>query len=577
MRNYKTYLLRFAQICLIATAFSSCMKKEDAFLDDRARASTSKSSVGLASSPVGDVVGKVIVGYQGWFGAAGDGSPFNSWQHPNVELWPDVSEYTTTYAGMPFSQDKVVQPGYFGNLNNGQPAKMFTSYDQQVANVHCLWMQQNEIDGVALQRFGSAIVVGSPKKAFFDGIATRMKNAAQTYGRKFYMMYDCSATDPIDIDWTNTITGTLNLTASSAYAQQNGKPVVCLYGVGNPNRGTAANWLIKINWFKAQGCYVIISPPSNFSVDTPNQIAYDAANMILPWMVGKKTGFQASYTGDLAYCNARGIDYQALTYPGFAWYNWHEGSPKNEIPRMHGDFMWSQFAGAKNAGVQNIYVAMFDEANEGTSIFKCAENSSQIPAGKYFLTLDADGTAVSKDFYLRLVNDGGKMIKGLIPYTATHPTSHFVSTAYLDKCDATTSWISGNTLTVNSTDKKEGTGALQSVGTGTDEFKRAFSTPYNSGVSVSAGKLQFWYYVSDVTKFNASNQIELGSGGAADANEYNWNIGTLVNGWNLVTKTFASATTTGGTPNLNAINWIRIYHSKNASVTTRVDAIQILP
>jgi hypothetical protein len=78
-----------------------------------------------------------------------------------------------------------------------------------------------------------------------------------------------------------------------------------------------------------------------------------------------------------------------------------------------------------------------------------------------------------------------------------------------------------------------------------------------------------------VSKFSASNQIEVGSGGTNDVSEYNWNIGTLVNGWNLVTKTFASAGTTGGTPNLNAINWIRIYHAKTASITTKVDGIQI--
>jgi len=81
----------------------------------------------------------------------------------------------------------------------------------------------------------------------------------------------------------------------------------------------------------------------------------------------------------------------------------------------------------KNAGVKSMYIAMFDEMNEATSIFKCAEDSTKIPAGQYFLTLDADGTHVSSDFYLRLVQDGGKMIKGQIPYTTTEPTPFIVS------------------------------------------------------------------------------------------------------------------------------------------------------
>lgn len=387
------------------------------------------SGVVTLGSPVGDVVGKLTVGYQGWFAAAGDGSPYNSWQHQNLEMWPDCTEYTTTYAGSPFNQNGVAQPGFFGNLGNGQPAKLFSSYDQQVCNTHCLWMQQSGIDCIALQRFGSAIVVGSVKKAQFDGIHTMMKNAAQTYGRKFYIMYDCSATDPIDVDWTNTIVNTLHLTSSGAYAHQNGKPVVCMWGVGKSGRGSVTDWVTKINWFKAQGCYVIGAPLANFSVDTLNQPAYNSCDMIMPWFVGKQSNFQSSYTSDLVYCNAHNLDYQGCCYPGTAFSNTNGSatSPQNQIKRMHGDFMWSMFAGMKNAGVQSAYVAMFDEAQEATSIFKCAENSSQIPAGKYFLTLDADGVVCSKDFYLRLVNDGQQMLKGIIPYTATHPTPHVLS------------------------------------------------------------------------------------------------------------------------------------------------------
>ncbi|MBM9440888.1 xylosidase, partial [Streptomyces bryophytorum] len=62
-----------------------------------------------ASSP-GDVVGKITVGYQGWFACIGDGAPINAWWHwsPNssqppspsntgIVAWPDVREYTRTY------------------------------------------------------------------------------------------------------------------------------------------------------------------------------------------------------------------------------------------------------------------------------------------------------------------------------------------------------------------------------------------------------------------------------------------------------------------------------------------------
>src|SRR5258706_11572129 len=36
--------------------------------------------------------------------------------------------------------------------------------------------------------------------------------------------------------------------------------------------------------------------------------------------------------------------------------------------------------------------------------------------------LDADGTACSSDYYLRITADGGKMLKGQIALTATRPT-----------------------------------------------------------------------------------------------------------------------------------------------------------
>src|SRR5713226_6295732 len=39
------------------------------------------SEPALAASPPGDVVGKVAVGYQGWFACVGDGAPINAWWH----------------------------------------------------------------------------------------------------------------------------------------------------------------------------------------------------------------------------------------------------------------------------------------------------------------------------------------------------------------------------------------------------------------------------------------------------------------------------------------------------------------
>lgn len=64
-----------------------------------------------AASGPGDVVGKITVGYQGWFACIGDGAPINGWWHwsqnwsqppsPSnnvIKAWPDMRAYSTDNA-----------------------------------------------------------------------------------------------------------------------------------------------------------------------------------------------------------------------------------------------------------------------------------------------------------------------------------------------------------------------------------------------------------------------------------------------------------------------------------------------
>lgn len=91
-----------------------------------------------------------------------------------------------------------------------------------------------------------------------------------------------------------------------------------------------------------------------------------------------------------------------VLFAGFAWSLWLHG-PANAIPRLGGRFFWEQAKAAARIHTTALYIAMFDEYDESTAIMKAAEDSSQIPQGKYFLTTCADGDFVSSDFYLRLV------------------------------------------------------------------------------------------------------------------------------------------------------------------------------
>ncbi|WP_224018086.1 putative Ig domain-containing protein [Ferruginibacter albus] len=388
-------------------------------------------TISNATSTAGDVVGKITVGYQGWFAAIGDGSPINAWWHytqnwsqapsatnNGLKSWPDVRDYTTTFATA------------WPNLGNGQQAKLFSSYTDQTVNTHFLWMQQNNLDVAALQRFNPTGGEGPVR----DAITAKVKTAAEAYGRKFYIMYDVSGwtnmQTEMKADWTNKISA---YTSSSAYAKQNGKPVVCIWGFGfndDNHPWTADVCLDVINWFKSQGCYVIGGVPTHWrdqnSDSRPNFInAYKAFNMLSPWMVGRignvsdVDNFYTNYqSADQAYCTANGIDYQPCVLPG----------DLQEKQRVHGDFMWRQFYNMKRLNCQGIYISMFDEYNEGNQIAKTAENASYIPAGSSFLTLDEDGTAVSADYYMRLSGDGSKMFKGQIALTATRPTPYFITT-----------------------------------------------------------------------------------------------------------------------------------------------------
>jgi hypothetical protein len=146
---------------------------------------------------------------------------------------------------------------------------------------------------------------------------------------------------------------------------------------------------------------------------------------------------------------------------------------------------------------------------------------------------------------------------------------------YLDACDQSSYWKTSGMLSLNSTDNKQGSGCLNYSGGGPDEFKRSFSTPHNARGSEEGSILQFWYYVSDISVLQEKNQVELGSAGKNDEDEYNWSLTGLADGWNYIRLPIHEATKIG-TPHLSAINWFRIYRFKSAPITTRIDGIQII-
>jgi len=384
-----------------------------------------------AASPPGDVVGKVTVGYQGWFACPGDGAPIGGWWHwsadrfqppsptnTTLESWPDVREfdhrYTTAYP----------------NLGNGGPAQLFSSYDDQTVRTHFGWMQTYGIDTAALQRFNPFGDEGPTR----DAMAAKVRAAAEATGRKFYIMYDVtnwtSMQTELKTDWSTKMSAHA---ASPAYARQNGKPVVCIWGFGfnDPGRPfTPDQALDVINWFKGQGVYLIGGVPTwwrqGINDSRPGfSDVYHAFHAISPWMVGRArtlddldSYYANANVGDLADCQAHAIDYLPCVLPGDL--QWGD--------RRHGDYYWRSLYNMIRLGSQGLYVSMFDEFNEGNQIAKTAETAAFVPAGSGIRALDEDGTACSADYYLRITGDGGKMLKGQIPLTSVRPTQPTQST-----------------------------------------------------------------------------------------------------------------------------------------------------
>ncbi|WP_240702074.1 lectin [Trinickia terrae] len=382
-----------------------------------------------AVSGPGDVVGKITVGYQGWFAAIGDGAPINGWWHwaPNmsqapsptntgIKAWPDMHEYANGYQTA------------FAPLNSGAPATLFSSYDQDTVNHHFSWMQQNDIDTAALQRFNPFSGEGPTR----DAMAQKVRQAAETYGRKFYIMYDVSGwtsmQSQIKQDWTSKMSA---LVASPAYAMQNSKPVVCIWGFGfndDNHPFDAASCSDVVSWFKAQGCYVIGGVPTHWRTGDsvrPNFLpVFHQFDMLSPWMIGaigtvqQANAFAVDVTAaDKADCDANGIDYQPCIMPG----------DLSIRQRGHGNYMWRQFYNMTQLGVAGIYISMFDEFNEGNQIAKTTATQADVPSNSGYLSLDEDGTPCSSDYYLRLTRDGGHMLKGTLALTQVRPTAPVVN------------------------------------------------------------------------------------------------------------------------------------------------------
>ncbi|MDR2806138.1 MAG: hypothetical protein LBB85_11000, partial [Dysgonamonadaceae bacterium] len=397
--------------------------------------------------------GLVMAGYQGWFSCSGD--PVNAgWFHYpkdnqvkqgsiSIDFWPDMSEYPKKYAANDF-----VHP-------DGSQAYLFSSADSTTVDLHFKWMKEHGIDGVFVQRFVSQTVGGSGKTRVNTVLKHALK-AAKKYDRAIAVMYDGGINNQTDYnritsDWKEMVEQfkLFDPAENPTFLRHNGKPVFALWGLGVSSRGFEPDWFDalcdSIKGETARKVSIMIGTPyywreqiSDCVTDTRYHASLEKwVDIISPWAVGRYrsnnavTKITQTVPADIAWCNQRGITYVPVVFPGFSWHNMKGGdnNPYDDYPREAGNFLWKQVAANKNAGAASLYLAMFDEMDEGTCIFKC-ETTPRTPlnaAGK-FIGYDAE---LGSDYYLWLTGQATRWIHGVGSYDAVKPVRQPTHALYL--------------------------------------------------------------------------------------------------------------------------------------------------
>lgn len=393
------------------------LPKEVVMSDPAAKTTESMSRVRFKS-----IRNLVMAGYQGWFNTPEDGAGLG-WKHfekekefkpgkCTIDLWPDVSEYEKTY-----------ETAF--KLPDETPAKVFSSYDASTTDLHFKWMKQYGIDGVFMQRF--VVSIRNQKgKDNYNKILNNAVLSAEKYDRAICLMYDLSGMeageeDILIRDWKELCEKyKLVSRNNNHYVYHHGKPLVAVWGIGfNDHRKYGYEQVKKIiDFLKSEGCSILVGVPTHWRTLTIDAVSdtrllelVKQADIVHPWLVGRFDNhtyepYRKSIEEDIKWCKANGKDYMPVLFPGFSWHNMKKDAPQNMIPRLGGRFFWQQVKGAVDAGAESLYLAMFDEIDEGTAFFKCTNTP---PVGESsFITYEGE----APDHYLWLAGEAAKYLRG---------------------------------------------------------------------------------------------------------------------------------------------------------------------
>lgn len=390
--------------------------------------------------------GKILVGYQGWFRCPGDGSPDDNYSHwtdsvpsaasINVTTYPVTTEWSAA-GRCPLTQLTI----------NGAPAYLFSSFEKETTDIHFRWMREYGIDGALIQRFTGEI---EQLKRGNDTVLRHAMQAAEDNKRSFAIEYDLTHGKYYDVvsddqviadlanDW-NYLVNTVHVTDSPAYQLHAGRPLVSLWGLGFGADGNhvprAALGERIIRWFKdVAHVEVMAGVPNNWEdpdrgADPDWARVLAEADIIQPWTVGAYSTVsevdnwkRTKIVSDLALTAANHQLYMPVAIPGSASRDPATKLATNDAPRVGGQLLWEQIYNARSAGAPFVKIAMFDEVNEGTALIKNARNASEAPNQTTWINQDADGLSLPTDWYLRVVWNASRMMKGIDPLSSSVPT-----------------------------------------------------------------------------------------------------------------------------------------------------------
>lgn len=383
--------------------------------------------------------GHVFCGYQGWFNTPDDGAGLG-WRHwgrgefrpgvCNVDLWPDTSELEV--------DERVPTPF---RKHDGSVAHVYSANNAKTVARHFRWMRDYGIDGVFVQRFAAETIVPVVNH-HQNKVLSAARRSANENGRAYAVMYDLTGVGEADTrivmeDWKRLVdrAGISRDPRDGAYLRHNNKPVVAVWGIGfdDGRRYTLADCAALIDFFHNDPVYggntVMIGVPTYWRTAGNDTVKDRAlldviakADIVSPWTVGRYS--TPEYAGkyareqvvaDLAWCKDHHIELLPVMFPGFSWHNMKPEAKSNDIPRRKGEFLWAQAVANKRAGATMGYIAMFDEVDEGTAIYKLDPNP---PVGESIFVNERD---VPADHYLWLTGQITKLFKNEIKPTDALP------------------------------------------------------------------------------------------------------------------------------------------------------------